>query len=353
MNKTGSSAIQAFLVRNEAVLRELGYLYPETGRVANAHFGISGCLHIGVNPPIQGRVLSSQQIKNCLLAEIDESGCDQIIVSSEYFVLCQNPEIIKRFFNDWKISVIVYLRRHDEWVESLYSQGMQSSPVSPVWGDSIEAFVAYISKKQHQEFNYWELLQPWAKIFGRADIVVRPYEKEQFRGGNICSDFLSTINITDIASFQISSQTTNASPDNDTLFILDRIARMDIPEQSRKQLFSWFLSHRLKHQSSLSGSIARQHLLSPDQRAKLIRHYEPCYRKVAETFLERSDGRLFFSHLPDPNEPWQACSGPDTASILHYSNIVFDQLIQAIALLQSRVAKLEKQDEVPGQQKVE
>ena len=349
-NKAGSSAIQEFLAGNEAALKKLGYLYPQTGRVSNAHYRISGCLRIGVNPPLDGTVLSKQQIENRLFAEIEESGCDRIIISSEYFVLCRNPAKVKNFFSGRELRIIVYLRRHDEWFESLYNQGVKTSPVDPRWGNSIKAFIAYITKKKHQEFNFWKLLQPWAKVFGQSNIVVRPFEKEQFKGSDICLDFLDAVDIRESSSFEISSKTTNPSLDHDTVFILDRIARMNIPEQSRKQLFSWFLSHRLNHQATAQPA-AKRPLLTPGQRLELIRRYEPSCRKVAETFMERGNGRLFFSDLPDPNEPWQPYEGPDAASNLHYTNIIFDRLINEVALLRDKVAKLEKQLEERAMEK--
>jgi hypothetical protein len=340
-NKAGSSAIQAFLAGNEAALQKLGYLYPKTGRVSNAHYRISGCLRIGVNPPLDGTVLSKRQIENRLFAEIEKSPCKNIIISSEYFILCRNPGKVKNFFRGSELRIIVYLRRHDEWFESLYNQGVKTSPVDPRWGDSIEAFITYITKKKHQEFNFWKLLQPWAKVFGQSNILVRPFEQEQFQGGNICLDFLDAIDIQESTSLEISPKPTNASLDQDTVFILDRIARMELSEQSRKQLFSWFLSHRLNHRTNPQPD-AKQPLLSPEQRLKLIRRYELSYRKVAETYLERADGRLFFSDLPEPNEPWQPYAGPDAASSLDYANIIFDRLIDEIALLRDKVAKLEK-----------
>lgn len=344
-NKAGSSAIQEFLVKHAPNLEQLGYLYPNTGRISNAHYQISGSLKIGVNPPKNGEKLSRQKAYRRLSAEVRDSNCPNVIISSEYFILCRNPDKVKNFFRDYEPVIVVYLRRHDEWLESLYNQGVKTSPLDPKWGRTIEAFIDYVLNKKHQEFDFLKLLQPWAKTFGTQRIVVRPLETRQLAGGHVCSDFLDVINLTGSASFELPTHKTNVSLDNDTVRLLDIIARTQISEMARKQLFSWLIAYQLRNRASINQTVPRQSLLSPEQRQHLIDQNADSYSQVARIFLDRPDGRLFHSDAPDLNEAWQAYTGPDAASMIEYTGIIFDHLIRELAVLKADIAKLQKKDD--------
>lgn len=76
--KTGSSALQRFLVLNGGRLRAAGVLVPETGQAeGGAHHPLMFDL-AGLNPLVRGAAL------NDLEQEIRDSGADQVLISSEF-----------------------------------------------------------------------------------------------------------------------------------------------------------------------------------------------------------------------------------------------------------------------------
>ncbi len=136
-----------------------------------------------------------------LKAEIDEHGSkvSSIILSSELFF--GQSDKIKVMLDDvvanlqgHEIKIIVYLRRQDQLYSSFYNQDVKGVRQ---WPES-----AYQFYQTHQIFqqNYISLLDLWSGVFGRENVIIRPFEVEQWVNGDIVQDFCVAIGASPLRS---------------------------------------------------------------------------------------------------------------------------------------------------------
>jgi len=133
--KSGTSAIQSFLAKNDENLKKHGYLYPELDNIEDSKNGVV----TGGNGATLARSLLDEQhpfslrdknakvsILNKFEKILSENTHYNLIISSELFSMLDvgsiknlNEILVKYPFD---VKFIFYLRRHDEIVESDYAQ---------------------------------------------------------------------------------------------------------------------------------------------------------------------------------------------------------------------------------------
>jgi glycosyltransferase involved in cell wall biosynthesis len=193
--KTGTSAIQNFLINNEKLLKkEYDLYYPNFGRWCDgSHHKIAFAL--GSNP--YERMKSDDEQKEYLdelEKDIYKSNCSRILLSSECFHLYNNKNFILKFKEKYEISIICYIRRQDEYLESIYGQNVRD--------------IVYREKSDFNEFlnnfkenlYYSRILSKWEEFVDRKNIIVKVYDKMTFLNNNIIDDFM------DIFSIKINSK---------------------------------------------------------------------------------------------------------------------------------------------------
>jgi hypothetical protein len=218
-NKTGSSAIQLFLVKNRSELKAAGYCYPKFGELYNAHYHISSALGCGPN-------VKAEELETLSEKMLEECGDNACILSSEYFITVNDvTRIYHTFSKSFDIEVIVYFRRHDLWFESLYNQAVKTV-VNPPWGKGIESYLNYQWKKGGQSFSYLKIIDVWTK-YEDIKITVRPYEKESFVNGDIINDFMGVLGVNDTSGFDKNIGTVNESIPTDFLDMVDTVNRTE------------------------------------------------------------------------------------------------------------------------------
>ena len=89
---------------------------------------------------------------------------------------------------DTDVKIIVYLRRQDDFVESLYTQS--------VLKDAHHSFDDFINSLPASAFDWYSLLSCYANFFGKENIIVRRYDKNYFlqSNTNLLKDFLASLN---------------------------------------------------------------------------------------------------------------------------------------------------------------
>ena len=303
VNKTGTSFIQHVLNANHRRLAKAGLLYPRTGCLGDAHYALSQALDFAPMPPINASIddVALQKMRESLRAEIQRWKPHSVVLSSEMFVVPRQVELVRSFLEEYDCRILVYLRRHDGWWESVYAQAVKTVR-KPPWEVGFEGFYRHHSKRPNYG-NYLALLQRWAKVFGRENIIVRPYERQQNQPGLI-HDFFKAIGQADLLELlEEENEKVNLSPSPLAIYLIDIYQRCDLKDSTVRKLVKNILkSHPAK---------GRQHLLSPTLRRKLVMEKMDDYALIAREFMGRKDGRLFFDPLPDPNEPWEAPRYPD------------------------------------------
>jgi hypothetical protein len=297
--KTGSSLIQNFCKLNKEKLLEIGFFYPDNDNFDERKGKSAG--HWNLH-----RVFSGMQSKYSLGDYLpDISPAENVILSNEMLtseysdILRIAEKIHEKIALDYDVTVIVYLRRQDLYINSLYNEGIVSGNRKAEW--SIEEF---LNGGHIPELDYYVLVQSWANVFGKENIVVRPFEKQQFLEGDIIKDFLHSIGTGWQEEFIVpEEESKNPSPD---IMLVEAVRQLNrIPLQNRP-FYKTFLEKafdELVFHGSYAGKQGQSYL-SPSERIDILDRYAQGNEKVAREFLGRYDGRLFYAPEPEPDESW-------------------------------------------------
>lgn len=316
--KTGSSAIQSFLNYNrEKLVKEYSILYPNLN---SSHFdrGIGQISHCPIFSNHSPSEMSD--LINNVIDFSNKKNIKNIVLSCECLLhVPKNAEFLyKGVENNEKDNcvIIAYMRRQDHWLESAWKQ----------WGvksDKYENIEAYIKGKT---ITWLDDLNKWAEVFGKENIIVHPYEKEQLPSNGLISDFLQIIGVNYNEHRWIMPPKNNLNvnfgfnPDIIEIFRLNRGFYKNIHDHRLLNFFSEYLGDEFK-----KLPFEKYSLLSPNQRLEILQRYEPMNKLIASEYMQRIDGRLFLEPWPNPNEPWEPYNGLTIEKIVPiYSQIMFN-----------------------------
>lgn len=191
--KTGSTYIQHFLEQNRPALLRKGIWYPEKGLFwqDNRHHKQSGHSHITTEA-----ANNSNDIKNHIESglALSDNKIHTIILSSEAYFLNHNSLKIANYFSEYKIEIIGYFRRQDEWANSQYAEFVAGGAI----GKTSLSFEDWLtSDLTTKRLDYFSFLESWRDAIGIHNIHARPYNRDAFDDGDIISDFLIQLGIDD------------------------------------------------------------------------------------------------------------------------------------------------------------
>ena len=194
MPKTGSTALQNFLLTNNHILEKYGWCYPimSSGEIGDLE-------RLDLERCGNGYYLFESLITHNIKSEWDKQMgialnylySNNVIISSEHVYERGTEKFIagvrEKFEN---IKVVIYLRRQDRTIESLYNQLIKN-------GEEYRSFDEYLhSNDVSKDFLEYQLkLGLISRIIGRENLIVRVYEKQQLVGNDIITDFLSVLGI--------------------------------------------------------------------------------------------------------------------------------------------------------------
>lgn len=190
MPKTGTSSIQNFIVINEDILsKKYNLYYPKFGRWEDgSHHEIA--FAVSSNPyreMKQGAELL--EYLSILEKEIDDSACENVLLSSECFHLYSNRDIVNKFKAKYNVRLICYIRRQDEYLESIYSQNVRDTILK--------------EKREFEDFKeffkdslfYSKMMKKWEVLVDKKDIIIRVYDKNKLINQNVVDDFMNIFSI--------------------------------------------------------------------------------------------------------------------------------------------------------------
>jgi len=288
MNKTGTTALQKALFQNRSSLLRSGLLYPKTGLGSRS---AGRGLHYRLSEAFREADGTGPDIVRALLTEIDNSGARHAIVSSEFFVELRDVAQLAEAFRGRKVQILVYLRRHDHWVSSLFSQGVKSQ-AAPPWGPSVEAFLRHIRRNLAHYYVYSRLLERWADAFGKSAVSVRLYQ-----GGDIVKEVLEAFDIEPGLAAELSSprDRINGSPSRRQLAAIDHVQRAQFPDHVRHALVRRILATDDANEPRV--------LMTADTANTLLEEHREDYAHIARTYFNRPDGVLFDEPMPETGGP--------------------------------------------------
>lgn len=335
MPKTGTTYIQNFMNKNNAVLNSKGYTYPRFERLVegigvnrNAHFMLC-------------RIFDKNKKRNHLKEkEIFENGFNEI---KKFFEIYPNVVLseealwnsAERNFNGnlwqdlkakseeigFEVKFVVYLRRQDLFSQSYWAQQVKET--------SSQKFDEFIKGKRHSELklDYYSRLNQIAQVFGKDNIIVRVYEKSQFKGaGNtLVSDFLETIGLEMTDEFTtLQKERVNRSLNG---VYLETKRRMNaFPEFKKKMNFFTQLLYKVIDENNDDTRFNSNQCFSYKELKDYMAKFEESNAMVAKEYLKREDGVLF-------QEPFTM---EETAEAITYSDDEIYAVLGQILVMQDR-----------------
>lgn len=349
--KTGSTVLQYFLYNNTDVLLQHGIAYPDFGlryknESAHLSFRKNGRFLIAPNI-ICGKRDFSRPVDEYAptLDKIAELGktYDKILISDEgIWKISQNRE---NFWPDLKadltsrgldLKLIVYLRRQDSFVQSIYAQRVKEMKKS----FTFEEYLA--SEAAEWPLDFKKRLDYISGIAGKEAMIVRVYEKAQYKGGyeenTLFSDFLDIFGLTPDDGFHIELQQSNASFGG-TYLELKRLLNL-LPESINGSALQKTMYEIVSWDPHAQKSSKTTYFKSKEEQQAFLDRFAESNSAVAREYLGREDGRLFYEEVPDlPQEK------VTTEELLRDSLLFYGRTIQLLdnqnTQLQNRLEKLE------------
>ena len=216
--KTGSTAIQNFLYKNEVLLKKHRVLYPyrTCGLISNFRMVIqslneSDPLLVAMdlraknsteytsygNDPEQWRKEFNEEHHKEIQKFQNRRTQSTVVYSSEHFHsrIEHEEEIIRlREFLDYyydQVRIVSYLRRQDRLAISGHNTSIQGGAVNDFDFASIDGKTKY--------FDYLTMLTRWSKVFGSDNVVAKIYERNRLTDQDVGKDFKATILPPDIS----------------------------------------------------------------------------------------------------------------------------------------------------------
>ena len=304
MAKTATTSLQFFCKENAGILAKKGYCYP-----------IFPFSYPGVSPGHNGRfLLGAPENEEEQKARDEGKGNfaegmrivnelfltnDNVIVSDERIwrvIDSENKNLLNVMHKEalqggFQIHIVVYLRRQDKYFLSHWNQRTKKR-------NKVDTFEEFENTESRARLDYYAKLNRIAEIVGKENITVRRFEKEQFNGGSIYSDFLSVFGLELTEEYHISQEVRNTGlfgNMHEVKRVLNALPQMGDRKQHN------YLVDILQQCSKLSGENYPNEMWTKEERAAFLEDYREGNRKVAEEYFCEPGEELFddtFEDLP-------------------------------------------------------
>lgn len=286
--KTGTTALQYFLKQNENILNQFGFsFYCETNKpyfeetsFSPGHFPLvagmmNACPEFVSEKKFATATLGLQQLKVDILKKRKHA-----IISAEHFSsrILDTKKIaqLHHALDLFSIKIICYIRPQDELALASYSTQIKSGERRPFNPHSIN--------KDSPYYNYSKMLEPWIKIFGKDNIILKKYNKHRLLQQDICRDFLKTIGIDEFSAFTFAHYK-NKSLDASQLEVL-RTINQYLPAFGEKSKCDYDEAQTLRYEivPKLTKGKPITSLLSPYDRDLLLKKFNRSNKKIEHLF---------------------------------------------------------------------
>jgi len=287
--KTGTSALQVFFAANCERLANQGVIFPS-----------------------QGRVETRGQILHHFLADTDRHPCPDVfkkwseigkltapitIVSSEFLHGKMGTPGGVSFFQNVRealgnrdVKIVFYIRRHSQWLQSAYSQWVKANLLT-------KTFSEVMRTSNNDPLSQIDL---FADVFGAENIIVRPFEDEQFHGGTLLGDFCALAGLEWDPEFKVRKKNPNPRLSLDALEFKRQANGFAQTRSDLKLLLQDLHAYSDKAGPNSTSLFHTHSILNPAEQIALERKLEPRYQDIARKYMGREDGVLFRQGLLDP-----------------------------------------------------
>ncbi|MBP5160620.1 MAG: hypothetical protein ILP11_01020 [Alphaproteobacteria bacterium] len=309
-SKTGTTSLQFFLYKNKEVLEKKGILYPFSKVQVNDQERMAllsnirammteGYNVVGKSMFIKykdefsrwNQKITPQERYNAYKKAFDEhyadlinnSNCDKILFSDEIFTSNFNLIELCNVLVDegFDLKIIVYIRRTPEYIVS-------------VWGESVK------TQSGHTSFTFDEFLKLPVIVYdtdlkqlveklGTENVIIRPFEKSQWKNGDMVEDFLNCIGLTLDNDFEPLGRFVNKSCNRNQVELFSLINLLDLPNEVLDQCWE-------KDRALPQDSRKLIETFSDQQIEYLNNNFAPLLKDIAAMYGKKS---FFEQEMPD------------------------------------------------------
>lgn len=309
MPKTGTTMLQNFLRINNNILEKYGWCYPilKDNKMSELDHWELECCGNAYN-------LYDDWILNNMKSEWDK-GMDNVLKYLEKRNVILSAENIyqygmNKFITDVKekygnIKVMIYLRRQDRAIESMYNEAVKS-------GNEYNTFDKYINSDVIAEncLEYEIKLDAVSQIIGKENLIVRIYEKQQLVRNDTVTDFMSALDIPLDQDRWERSSSGNFSIGGNYLEIsrlMNSVRNVDGLLESQDGVWNWSDWETLtdlqnvckKLSCSFSQNMGECGFFEADERRCFLERFAAGNERIARKYLHREDGILFYDDRMD------------------------------------------------------
>lgn len=294
-HKTGTTSLQAFFRANKQALAQQGIGVPYN-TITKYH---------AINPDRNAQFLL-RAIWNLREPERERPG-DREMIEAGYHALTealdQFPRVlltdealwyrgatdegywpaVKRYLDQAgaeDVRIIVYFRRQDELVSSLWNQYVKERRYE---SHTLAQWAARTKTKQ--VLDYDQGLRYLERSFGKDHISVRLFDRNGFVGGDIFHDFCDAARIEYAEQFVVPEAKANPSLDRRHVLIKRIINESPSYAESANIFYQLSLSAQSVSHDDAPGS-----LLGGKAAAELVARYEQGNQRIAHDYFGRDDG---------------------------------------------------------------
>ena len=259
--KTGTTALQYFLDKNRDALQREGFLFPKIAWHHHSQhklaFGLRGM-------PYKGQDLNWESLEKELKKALSTAKCPHVVLSSEELAAAKPEQIatLQQALKGVQVKVYLYLRRQDEFLESLYNQQVKT------WWSPRKERIERLLDQPEKVFgllDYNEIVDRWAERFGEANVGMRVYARDMLVEESIIDDFLNWLGL-DREGFESVTDLSNSSVSGKCVEVVRMSKHLGISDEQRKQLY--------KKASTFFEPQPKETLLTCEERRSLLERYE-------------------------------------------------------------------------------
>lgn len=306
--KTGTSSLQRFLFENRQVLKNHGFIYPDKYMRENAHYLLNECLRD------EYRGKRKKDKYEDILCEVSDG--ESIIISCEDFSAATVSKFYEKetiyvwqrlleIFKDYKVYIIVYIRRQDDAIESRMIQQIKSKSASR--GPLLDEYL-----HNDTSLDYYHFLDILVKIYGESSVIYKIYNVKRLAESDIRRDFLNCIKLFDKKDFIFGKELQNVTPSGKYVEIMRLLNANNIPVDQRRKLsgVAWHKWCGNDEQKAV--------YLNVDEKQKIMKWFEKSNLCLIEKYFHSEIGPGIREFFFSPKEVIKNCivSNDDIVSIM-------------------------------------
>ncbi|MDO4322963.1 MAG: hypothetical protein Q4C61_10595 [Lachnospiraceae bacterium] len=328
--KTGTTALQNFMAQNQEALQQhgicypdFGYRYPRIGVYRNGHFLIAPYVTED-QKKLNDRPGSEYEEGLDKTAELAKEY-DKIILTDE--ALWKGSQNRPGFWPQLKedlakrgldLRIIVYFRRQDLWIQSFWAQKIKTGS-----GLTFHEYIASM-KENPYPMDYYEYMNMLSGIFGKEALIIRIYEKGQYRGKEktLVSDFLDIFGLSLDDGFTVEEKIYNTTLTGNPLEMRRLINTLPGSRDQRQ-----ILTHHVPKppRPDTENSTESFSWFRPQEQRAYLEQFAESNSKVAREYLGRDDGILFYDEIEELPQPVIDDSALLRDTICLYGKVILEQ----------------------------